>query len=69
MYVSSMHRVPAKRLRSPRMNGHVRPPYSRQDTQRITRRLREGGIAVDGADAEEVQGRIVSGEEDGKGVL
>ena len=33
------------------------------------RRLLEGGIAVDGADAEEVEGRMVGGEEYGKGVL
>ena len=55
MYISSMHRSPAKRLRSPRMDGHVRPPYSRKDTQSVVRRLLEGGVAVDGADAEEVE--------------
>lgn len=69
MYISRMHRVPAERLRSPRMDRHVRPPYSRQDTQCVIGRLLEGGIAVDGADAQEMQGRIVGREEDGKGVL
>lgn len=64
-----MHRVPAKGLPSPRMHRHIRPPYCREDAQSIMRRLLEGGIAVDGADAEEVEGRMVGGEEYGKGVL
>lgn len=69
MYISSMHRVPTKRLRSPRMDGHVRPSDSREDAQSVIRRLLEGGVAVDGADAEEVEGGVVGGEEDGEGVL
>ena len=54
MDISSMHRASAKRFRGPRIDRHVRPPNSRKHTQRIMRRLREGGVAVDGTDAEEV---------------
>lgn len=69
MYISSMHRVPAERLRRSRMDGHIRSPYRRKDTQCVIGGLLEGGIAVDGADAEEGKARVVGGEEDGKGVL
>ena len=51
------------------MDGHVGPPNGREDAQGVVRRLLEGGVAVDGADAEEAQGRTVGGEEDGEGVL
>ena len=54
MDISSMHRASAKRFRGPRMDRHVRPPNGRKHTQRIMCRLREGGVAVDGADAEEM---------------
>lgn len=73
MYISRMHRLPTKRLPGPRMNRHIiiatRPPYRREHAQRILRRLLEGGVAVDGADAEEAEGGVVGGEEDGEGVL
>lgn len=48
-----MHRIPAERLRRSRVDRHIRPPYSRKDAQRIIGGLLKGGIAVDGADAEE----------------
>lgn len=69
MYISSVDRVPAERPRGPRMDGHVGPPDRGEDAQRVIGRLREGGVAVDGADAEEVEAGIVGGEEDGEGVL
>lgn len=69
VYISRMHGIPAKRLRRSRMDGHVGPPNGREDAQGVLRRLLEGGVAVDGADAEEAQGRTVGGEEDGEGVL
>lgn len=64
-----MHGPPTKRPRSTRMNRHVRPPYRRKDAQCIIGRLLEGCVAVDCADAEESEGGMVRGEEDGKGVL
>lgn len=64
-----MHRAPTKRLPSPRINRHVRPPYRRQDAERVISRVLERCIAVDGADAEESEGGVVRGEEDCKGVL
>ena len=69
MYISRVHRFPAKGFRGPRMDGHVRPPYRREDAQSVVCRLPEGGVAVHGADAEETEGWIVGGEEDGEGVL
>lgn len=36
------------------MHRHIRPSYGRKDTQGIICRLLKGGIAVDGADAEEM---------------
>ena len=45
------------------------PPYSREDTERVPRRVLEGGVAVHGADSQEVQGGMVGREEDGEGVL
>ena len=64
-----MYGTPAKRLPSSRINRHVRPPYRRKDTECIISRVREGCVAVDGADAEKSKGGVACGEEDGKGVL
>lgn len=69
MYISSMHRVPTKRLRRSRINRYVCPPYCRQDAECVIGGVREGCVAVDGADAEEGEGGVVGGEEDGEGVL
>ena len=64
-----MHHPPAERFPGPRVHGHVRPPDGRQHAQRVERRLRERGVAVHGADAEEVQGGVVRSEEDCECVL
>ena len=69
MYISRMDRVPAKRSPGPRMHGDVLAFQSREHAERIFGRAVERGVAVDGADAEEVEGWVVGGEEDGEGVL
>ena len=64
-----MYSTPAKWLPSSRINRHVRPPYRRKDAECITGRVLDGGVAMDGADAEKSKGGVVRSEEDGKGVL
>lgn len=67
-----MHRRPAKRPPGPRVHGHVvggGAPDGREHGEGVCGRAGEGGVAVDGAGAEEAEGRVVGGEEDGECVL
>lgn len=51
------------------MDWYIRPPNSCENGQSIVGCLLKGSIAVNGADAEEVQGRMMGSQEDGKSIL
>ena len=61
--------VAAERFRGPGVDGDVWPADRRQDGAGTASGALQGGISVDGAQAEEVQGGMVRGEEDGEGIL
>lgn len=67
--ISCMYSIPAKRFCSADVDRYVSPTNRCEDTQCIPRGFRERGIAVDGADAEEAERGVVSGEEDCEGIL
>lgn len=69
MYIRSVHSLPTKGSRGARVHRHVGPSNCCEDTQRVRGGLLERGIAVDGGNAEEIQGRGMAGEEDGKSIL
>ena len=54
MYISSMDRIPTERPRGARVHGDVGAADGREDAAGVGCRAREGGVAVDGAGAEEV---------------
>ena len=60
---------PTERHRRARKHRHVRPAQSGEDAASVRGGVREGGVAVDGADASEAEGRVLGGEEDGERVL
>ena len=51
------------------MHGDICPADGCKDTQSIRGRLVKGGIAVNGADAKEVEGRMMGGEKNRVGIL
>ena len=59
----------AERSSGAGMHGHVLPADGAEDGAGIVRCVLQWGVAVDGADAEEMHGGTVCGEEDGEGVL
>lgn len=69
MDASGVDRVAHERLASARVDGDVAAADGFQDAQAVLRRVFERGVAVDGADAEEVDAGRVGGEEEGEGVL
>ena len=69
MYIRSVDRAPAERFRGARVDGDVGAADGGEDAEGVGRCLGEGGVAVDGAGAEEAEGGVVGGEEDGEGVL
>ena len=69
MYIRSMHSIPAERLCSARVYGHVFPPYCFQNTQSISCSVLEGSIAVYSADSQKIKIGMAGSQKDGKSVL
>lgn len=67
--IRGMNSLPAERLRSAGKDGHVRPSDGGQDATGVDGRTWEGGIAMDGADAEQVEIGVMSSEQNGECVL
>ena len=69
MDIWRVHSFSHKRFRSSRIHRNVLSPKCCQYTARIGGYLFKRRIAVDGANAEQAQGGMMGGEEDGKCVL
>jgi hypothetical protein len=69
MNIGSMYCVAHDGLRCTRVDVDIAFPYSLKHSPSIVYGLVERGIAVDGADAEEFDAWIVSGEEESVSIL
>jgi hypothetical protein len=69
MDIGGMNCVAHDRLRSTRIHLDVTFPYSLKHSPSIKHRLVERGVAVDGTDAEEVNARVMGGEQESVGIL
>ena len=69
MNIGGMHSLSTQWLSSTRIDWYILPPNGCQDATCIGRCLFQGGIAVNGADAEQIQSRVVGSEEDGECIL
>lgn len=69
MNIRRIHGFPAERLAGAWIYGHVCASDGCQYTAGIGSGALEGGVAVDGADAEDGESWVVGGEDYGEGVL
>lgn len=69
MNIRSMYSVPAERFCSTRIYLNICSPYGLEGTPCISRRLLQRDIAMDSADAEEIQGRMMGSYKNSKCIL
>ena len=69
MNINGMNRIPAKRFRGAGIHGNFSFSYGSENSACVRRRLSQRHVAVDSAHSEKVQTGVVSGQEDGEGIL